>query len=446
MSCRHSAHYILIPALLTFSSCSSEILEEFDQSNESKPQIEVNANTQEDMFARPNGETTLAATVIDINSNKYYNDPACAVDVALLMAIADPNNASGLNNVEITTAQMDEVKKFVEEKIVTSDMNEVAKTKAILKWVNSNISYDWVDNSAYAVFKNRKGVCQGYSNLMNVMLHTQGIKCVNANGFMANVGGHAWVYVYADSVWYVSDPTNTPNKIWTMSDVASYKSTLQPWTIDMPLFEDSLYVYDWRDKLFNIREVKSPGGQAMSVPFGAMGYRLTGFDPIDGIGEDVREFYISTNIRSIGDYAYGLNDHGKNLENIFVWNDKNHLVNDYDGCIYTVSYSSSTKSTTYNELKYIPGQKKAIKVAPMKVATKNIIYGQNNIEEVRFDEVTLTYENSCIESCPNLHFIYIPTGSKVNAEAFYDCAADLQVIEYDPTETGIEKVFFDSNS
>lgn len=434
-------NYVLIISVAVMCGCSSDTLDEVIASQEYSQTIESAARASEDMFARPNGETTLSATVIDINSNKYYNDPACAVDVALLMAMANPDNAAGLNGVEITSTQMEEIGKFVDEKIVTADMSEVAKTKAILKWVHNNVSYDWVDNSAYAVFKNRKGVCQGYSNLMNVMLHTQGIRCVNANGFMANVGGHAWVYVYADSEWYVSDPTNTPNKIWTMSQVDTYKNTLQPWTIDMPLSEDSLYVYDWRDKLFCIREVKSPGKQTMSIPFGAMGYRLTGFDPIDGIGENVREFYISTNIRSIGDYAYGLTNNGTNLENIYVWNDKNHLINDYDGCIYTVSYSSSTKVTTYTELKYIPGQKKSIKVAPMKVATKNIVYGQKNIEEVWFDKATLTYENSCIEACPNLHLIYIPKGSKVDTDAFYDCAADLQVIEYDPTETGIEKVY-----
>ncbi len=436
------SNLILITVIAaTICSCSKDSVDDFNAGNGTSQTIEVSATVPEDMFARPNGEKSLTNTVIDPNNQNYYNDLACAVDVAQLLAVADPELAAGLNGVEITEGQFEEIRLFVEKNIVSDNMTEIQKTKAILKWVNSNVSYDWVDNSAYAVFKSRKGVCQGYSNLMNVMLHTQGIKCVNANGFMANVGGHAWVYVYADGKWYVSDPTNTPNTIWDMSKPDSYKGTLQPWTIDMPLFEDSLYVYDWRDKLFNIREVKQPGQPAMSVPYGAAGFKVTGFDPIGGIGSEVREFYISTNIRSVGEYVDGLTKHGQNLENVFVWNDKNHAINDYDGCIYTVSYSSSTKVNTYKALKYIPGQKKTVNIAPMKIAEKNIIFNHETIEEVHFDKTTLTYENSCIESCHNLHLIYIPQGSKVDKEAFYDCAKDLQIIEYDPTETGIEKVY-----
>ena len=58
--------------------------------------------------------------------------------------------------------------------------------------------------------------CQGYANLLRTMCHTQGIPAFNANGELVPLGGHAWDYVCADSVWYVSDPTN--NAQYKMAD------------------------------------------------------------------------------------------------------------------------------------------------------------------------------------------------------------------------------------
>ena len=260
----------------------------------------------EDLFATKNGEETLTGAIYDIqNYAQYCNDPAVAEHVCKLLLVCDTTLAESLYNMNITEEQLEEIANFVNESILTTEKTQKEKMISILKWIRSNIKYEYGDQNAYSVFQNKIAICQGYSNLMCVMLHTQGIKATIANGYLVNAGGHAWNYALADGTWYVLDPTNRSNAYAMEADLESYRKTLQPWTIAMPLLDDGDFVYDFRDKHFNIRAVKSNKEQ-VSVPFGALGYRTTAFDPIDGINKAVKEIYLSLNIRTIGEYVMGL--------------------------------------------------------------------------------------------------------------------------------------------
>ena len=179
----------------------------------------------------------------------------------------------------------------------------------------------------------------------------------------------------------------------------------------------------------------------MSVPFGALGYRITAFDPIGGINEHVREIYLSLNIASIGEYVKGLKTHGANLQNIYVLNEENRSINEYDGCVYSIKYNSATKKTTYLKLLYVPGGKCEIEFAPMAKITSKLIEDLSNVEVIRFDETTLTFEDYAITGCPSLKEIYINMNAKVSSKAFYDLPADCQIIRYDPLETGIRPIY-----
>ena len=394
-----------------------------------------------DLFARRNGEALLTGAYTDpTDYSHYYTDPVIAEHASKLMCVADTNMAASLNGVEITDKHLAELKNYVEGTILSAETTQYAKMMAILKWIRANIKYDYNDQDAYSVFKNRVAVCQGYSNLMVAMLHTQGIKATVATGFLANTGGHAWVYALADGVWYVADPTNRNTVFKMVANLSQYKNTLQPWNIDMPLAQDERFVYDFRDKHFNIRQVISSDEQ-VSVPFGALGYRITAFDPIGGINEHVREIYLSLNIASIGEYVKGLKTHGANLQDIYVLNEENRSINEYDGCVYSIKYNSATKKTTYLKLLYVPGGKCEIEFAPMAKITSKLIEGLSNVEVIRFDEATLTFEDYAITGCPSLKEIYINMNAKVSSKAFYDLPADCQIIRYDPLETGIRPIY-----
>lgn len=394
-----------------------------------------------DLFARRNGEKLLSGAYTDPSDySHYYNDPAVADHVCKLMCEADTNMAAGLNGVEITDAHLAELKSFVESKIISSGTRQHAKMMSILKWIRANIRYDYAEQDAYSVFKNKMAVCQGYSNLMVAMLHTQGIKATVATGFLANTGGHAWVYALADGVWYVADPTNLNTVYRMVADLNQYKGTLQPWNIDMPLSRDDRFVYDFRDKHFNIREVLTDDEQ-VSVPFGALGYRLTAFDPIDGINPNVRVLYLSLNIFSIGQYVQGLSRHGANLLDVYVLNEENRYINEFDGCVYSIKYNSSTKTSTFLKLLYAPGGKHEIKYAPIAKITSKLIEGLPNVEVIRFDEATLTFEDYAITGAPSLKEIYINKNAKVSSKAFDDLPVACKIVRYDPAETGIRPVY-----
>lgn len=441
MKLKTTFYLLSLAAMLTACSNGDE-LNDMATPPTQKGQVKQLAPNNE-LFARRNGEKLLTGAYTDPEDyNHYYNDPAVAEHVNKLMCEADTNMAASLNSVEITDEHLAEVKAFVEGSILSAEKTQYAKMLAILKWIHTNIKYDYKDQDAYSVFKNRVAVCQGYSNLMVAMLHTQGIKATVATGFLANTGGHAWVYALADGVWYVADPTNRTNVYRMKADLSQYKATLQPWNIDMPLAQDDRFVYDFRDKHFNIRQVLTDEEQ-VSVPFGALGYRITAFDPIDGINEHVRELYLSLNIYSIGQYVQGLKQHGSNLLNVYVLNEENHNINEYDGCVYSIKYITTGKKTTFLKLLYAPGNKTEIKFAPIAKITSKLIEGLPNVEVIHFDETTLEFQDYALTGCPNLKEIHINQNAKVSSKAFDELPAGCSIVRYDPAQTGIRPILAD---
>ena len=435
-----SALYLVSLAALVAACSNADELGEMAPSESLNSEVKMSA-PDNDLFARRNGETLLTGAYTDPSDySHYYNDPVIADHASKLMCEADTNMAASLNSVQITDEHLAELKSFVEKSILSAETTQYAKMMSILKWIRANIKYDYDDQDAYSVFKNRVAVCQGYSNLMVAMLHTQGIKATVATGFLANTGGHAWVYALADGVWYVADPTNRNNVFKMVANLSQYKNTLQPWNIDMPLAKDERFVYDFRDKHFNIRQVLTDDEQ-VSVPFGALGYRITAFDPIGGINEHVRELYLSLNIVSIGEYVQGLKTHGANLQEIYVLNEENRSINEFDGCVYSIKYNTATKKTTYLKLLYVPGGKREIKFAPLAKITSKLIEDLPNVEVIRFDEATLTFEDYAITGCPNLKEIHINMNAKVSNKAFNDLPSGCEVIRYDPLETGIRPIY-----
>jgi hypothetical protein len=104
--------------------------------------------------------------------------------------------------------------------------SDLEKTYAIYKWVTSNIEYD-VDayfsnnlrgiGSAQVVLKNRKAVCDGYSELMMRLGRASGLVIEKIGGFAKGYGyaigesmtkpNHAWNVVKIDDRWYLLDST-----------------------------------------------------------------------------------------------------------------------------------------------------------------------------------------------------------------------------------------------
>ena len=165
------------------------------------------------------------------DGSTIYDSPTKLV--ADLLTKAGPEIIKGLGYITITEKEYQEIKEFTDQLV-----KEVKKPfdiySTIFKWVTTNVEYtNGVNNDPYPVFKNLQGVCQGYANLLSVMLHSQKIYAFIANGILNPVGGHAWNYVYIGGNWYAIDTTwddpviNTSNNIQIIPNSVKYKYFLK---------------------------------------------------------------------------------------------------------------------------------------------------------------------------------------------------------------------------
>lgn len=133
-------------------------------------------------FAEPDESVDLSTMS---STNKRLRD---------LLDNAGSGIIQSLGAINITSEQYDEIAEFTVN-LTKKDTTQMMKYKTIFNWITSNIKYEYNDNDPYAVFKNRKAICQGYSNLLTVMCYSQGIPTMVVNGFLIdpNYGemGHA---------------------------------------------------------------------------------------------------------------------------------------------------------------------------------------------------------------------------------------------------------------
>lgn len=93
-------------------------------------------------------------------------------------------------------------------KIVTPDMNDHLKVKAIHDWVVKTLKYDTTLSkfTAYEGLKTGSTVCQGYALLTYDMLKQAGFETNIVEGYVGRQA-HAWNMVKLDGKWYQLDTT-----------------------------------------------------------------------------------------------------------------------------------------------------------------------------------------------------------------------------------------------
>jgi hypothetical protein len=110
-----------------------------------------------------------------------------------------------------TLNQTNEVKKRVTQilnKILTSDMNDHQKEKAIHDWIVTHLAYDksLVSHSAYDGLIHGQTVCQGYALLTYEMMKQAGIPVKIVEGTSRGIS-HTWNLVQIGGKWYHLDTT-----------------------------------------------------------------------------------------------------------------------------------------------------------------------------------------------------------------------------------------------
>ena len=337
---------------------------------------------------------------------------SAAENVAALLTQSGPGIGETLENTPITADQLQEIKTFTDALVGDAQSPKNIYEK-IFGWVTSNIQYTsgYVDNDPYPVFQTHKAVCQGYANLLAVMLHTQGVNVINANGMLEPLGGHAWNYVYLDGDWYVSDPTNKGH--FRMTDIKSY-THLVPLSLSADLFSDKQFTFHFYEGRLTLREVKNSERQLV-VPFSTNGFQVGAFNPDTDLPANVEEIYIGKNIESLGENILGLGLHAPSVKYAYVDTNNPHMES-YGQVVYRNS-----------EPYYTPASATLIQFKNVAVMGKNFLKDHAKVETVVIQSGTQTLEAYAFENCTKLQKAYIPDATKVAENAFYGVHPNFQI-------------------
>lgn len=333
-----------------------------------------------------------------------------------------PEMTDTLGRANITPEQYAEIQAFTKELTAGLTTQKDKYTKCF-NWVVQNIKYvyEYVNNDPYPVFKNKVGICQGYANLLFIMLHSIDIPAFVCNGILNPVGGHAWNYVYCDGKWYVSDPTN--NGSWIMAATSSY-SHLLPSSFDVVLAKNEGVWFNYNEYHLNICAVEN-SDEVFVVPFSALGYQVTSFSPTKPLPSNIKQINIGKNIKSLGEAYMGLQYNATNVEYIEV-DPANTTFASYLGVVYR-------KDGSEFQLTYIPSAMKCVELMPMETMYKNTVYRHDGVEILIVAPGTKTLEPWAVENCPNMKIAYVPEDTEIADNAFAGVHPDFQIIRGDFT-------------
>ena len=343
-------------------------------------------------------------------------NPAASVRALLNKAGVECTDTMG--RINITDAQYQEIKTFTDNLVKGLNTQKSIYDKCF-EWVCNNVQYAQSDNDPYPVFINKKAVCQGYSNLLFVMLHSQGVPAMVVNGWLDPLGGHAWNYVNCDGKWYVSDPTNKRNfDIDEMSEYSDGYYKWQPWSMDVVLFKENNCWFDFLDRRLNVCKVTTKA-DFFVVPYSVNGFKVTSFNPTETLPSNVRELYIGSNIDYFGETnSEGLKRYAPNVEYAYV-DEANTEFRSYAGVVY-LDWAAVPV--------YIPAAMKNLELMPMEKMEKNTIYNHEGVEVITIAKGTRSIEAWAVENCPNLKVAYIPESTQVDENAFYSVHKDFRIV------------------
>lgn len=377
--------------------------------------IDMILGRHEPLFGMPdfggdtNPEPTADFPLPDGSPEWYLTDTP--KNLAGLLLKTNPQNALSWSMFPELTAEQKATIKATADDICKDCKTDADKITALNDWVFVNIQYGNADNTPWAVFQNKEGICQGKSNLLKVMLLTQNIPTVGVNG-LYDSAGHAWICAYDGTNWYVCDPTNEKGRK-LITNYSSYPH-LKPQMADITIFEDDKCTYNYYDNYLNVSSVKSTAADFV-VPFGKEGFRVCSFNPSQALPASVRNIYIGSNIRTLGENIVGLRANPSNDEACFV-DPYSSYFESYGGVVYKQNQYSGQM-----EVYYIPTKLTTLRLKPMEIVDKNTVINLPSIETIIFAEGTKTLYPYAVESCPALRTVYVPKGCNVMENALYRC-------------------------
>ena len=349
-----------------------------------------------------------------------------AQKLSVLLKKVGPDVAKGYGEINIKAEEAEEIKVFTDE-LVKDCKNNREKFETIFKWLVDNIHYateyeggDFISNDPYPVFTTKTAICQGFSNLQHIMMESQDIPTINVNGQLVGGGGHAWNYVFIDRMWWVSDATNGWKHMMHQTD--KYKQ-LQPSSADVVFFETEDATFNFYNNQLNVDSVKTKDSQFI-VPYSAGGYKVTSLCPTKKVPANVKEIYISKNIKDLGaSYYRGLEQNAPSIEAAYMSPEN----------IYFKSYTGVVYQKRNNTMIYLPSGLKKMEMLGSPTLDKNVVFDHKALEEVIIPNGVKEISDYAFEKCPNLRVAYIPEGVNIAERAFWDVHPDFKIVREDLT-------------
>ena len=395
----------MVAAALSFTACNDDSSQLVNPETPQTPGFEISRAT----FPEDDGSPVVPGK----GPQEYV--------ARLLVNVNAVEATDTLGRANITPEQYAEIKAFADELVKGTTTQYDAFIKCY-EWVSQNVEYGTSDNDPYAVFINRKGVCQGYANLLFIMLHSQGIPSMVCNGILNPVGGHAWNYACCDGKWYAADPTNTGGP-WGYRSYSSF-SHLLPSSLDILLYRENGCCFDYNEYNLNICNITSNDVE-FTVPFSVNGLQVSSLNPTVPISPSIKKLYIGKNIVSLGENLMGQQNNAPNVEYVEV-DPANTTFASYLGVVYR-------KDGNDFQLTYIPAAMQCVELMPMETMYKNTICKHDAVEVLIVAPGTKKIEAWGVEDCPNLKIAYVPADTEIADKAFTDVHPDFQIIRGDYT-------------
>ena len=192
------------------------------------------------------------------------------------------------------------------DQITAGMTDDMAKAKAIVRWVRTNITYG--DASPYPIdtFRYRRGVCFNYALLASQLMRLEGIPSVLVDGARGNMRtvdaanlrktGHAWLYSHINGEWVAFDP------LWTGDEALTDREYLSTFYL-INTIEGIFITYDGMD-MYDVNYLSTS-----SRGYGPVYYKGRFKYVLNGLVEGDR--YATNN--DLGNASYSVNGVNQNV-------------------------------------------------------------------------------------------------------------------------------------
>ena len=159
----------------------------------------------------------------------YASEASTRTEAVSVMEFLNLCDTESLIYTTVTPEQAAEMRTVISD-ITKEAKNDYEKAKAIYNWVAGSITYTTdtsihISSEPYQVFKQRRAVCGGFSNLIREMMSLADIPAVAVVGFYYGNQPHQWSAVYVNDKWVYADATDRAKNHF---DTPSFDVTHQP--------------------------------------------------------------------------------------------------------------------------------------------------------------------------------------------------------------------------